>query len=663
VVIPTRDDEGILRECLATCAWCDDVRVVDFGSMDRTRETADECGATVYALRREDLPDPDLPAERIERAMRELTGEAVPRHPWVLHLEANERLTPDLVRALAARIASVPAESAVGVPCKFVFMDRWLKHAAGYPAFEPRLFRAGADLPGARPVFTPANTVSEPFIHFGFIKGLADWLERCNQLSASQAARIHAGVHRAGDPALKTRSPTWTFLRTWLFGLGCLDGGPGLTFCVLRAYYEYQVDLKVREMNLGLAPPPPAPDFPLEDTPRRASDAVVVVDRAPLRARPVPADLPSRPWERFGSMVRPGQRVIVTGGSGFIGTNLIEFYDRAGAEVINIDFQAPRNPAHQRFWRNVNICNLDAYNRVVREFEPELFLHLAARTDLDEKRDIKGYSANFVGVENTLRILEETRSLRRIIITSSQLVCRPGYVPRDYEDYAPHTLYGQSKVQTELITRAWKNAPCPWTLIRPTSIWGPWFHIPYKTFFLAVAERKYMHQRGVNPIRSFGFVYNGVFEYAAMTLAPERAVDRQTFYLSNSEPIHIREWADMIQREMGVKPLREIPLSYLVAAAKIGDLCQSMGWKDPPLTSFRLKNLTGDNTCDMTPVTRIIGEMPYSVEEGVRTTVDWMRREGSLPRSRRRAVAALPAPDEPVEHARAIETGAPGAGT
>ncbi len=675
LVIPTRDDEGILRECLATCGWCDDVHVVDFGSLDNTRETAAECGATVHTLPREDLPDPDLPPERIERAMRELAGGAGLRHGWVLHVQANERLTPDLVRAIAAKLASPTPEGAIGVPCKFVFMERWLKRAAGYPAYEPRLFRADAELPGARPVYTPENTVDEPYIHFEFIKGLADWLERCNQLSASQAARIHAGVHRAGDPALRTRSPTWTFLRTWLFGLGCLDGGPGLTYCILRAYFEYQVGLKVREMQLGLAPPPPAPAFPREEAPTRTPGTPVVVERTPVRARPAAADLPTQPWERFGAKVRPGQRVIVTGGSGFIGTNLVEFYDRAGAEVINIDFQAPRNPAHQRFWRNVNICNLDAYNRVVRDFEPELFLHLAARTDLDEKRDIKGYAANTVGVENTLRVLEGLRSLKRIIITSSQLVCRPGYVPKNYEDYAPHTLYGQSKVQTELITRAWKDAPCPWTLIRPTSIWGPWFHIPYKTFFLAVAERKYMHQRGVNPIRSFGFVYNGVFEYAAMTLAPEADVDRQTFYLSNAEPIKVREWADMIQAEMGVKPLREIPLSYLVAAAKIGDVCQGLGWKDPPLTSFRLKNLTGDNTCDMTPVTRIIGDMPYSVEEGVRITVDWMRREGSLPRSRRRAVAALPAPPQPAPaeaHAdredrgarvHAIETGAPGAGT
>ncbi len=197
VVIPTRDDEAVLRECLATCGWSDDVHLVDFGSQDRTREVGRECGARVHALGREELPDPDLPAERIERAMRALEGAGGPKHGWVLHLEANERLTPDLVRAIAARLASPPAERVVGVPCKFVFMERWLKHAAGYPAYEARLFRKDFEWPGARPVFGASNTVHEPFIHYGFARGIADWLQRCNQLSASQAARIHA--LRPGD--------------------------------------------------------------------------------------------------------------------------------------------------------------------------------------------------------------------------------------------------------------------------------------------------------------------------------------------------------------------------------------------------------------------------------------------------------------------------------
>jgi nucleoside-diphosphate-sugar epimerase len=341
--------------------------------------------------------------------------------------------------------------------------------------------------------------------------------------------------------------------------------------------------------------------------------------------------LPTPPWDRFGQLVKPGQRVVVTGASGFIGTNVLEFYQRAGAEVINIDYRPPRNQAHHRYWLDIDIREFEPYNRAVRDFEPEIFLHLAARTDLDEKRELAGYAANIQGVENTLRSVEGLKSVKRLVITSSQLVCRPGYTPKNMEDYAPHTLYGESKVQTELITRAWRNAPCPWTLLRPTSIWGPWFDIPYKTFFLAVAQRKYVHQRGVNPLRSFGFVWNGVFEYVAMTLAPERDVDRQTFYLSNADAIKVREWADMIQEEMGVRHVREVPLSLLIGAAKLGDLAQTLGWKNPPLTSFRLKNLTGDNVADMEPVSRIVGPMPYSVDEGVQVTVDWMRREGWIP--------------------------------
>ena len=340
--------------------------------------------------------------------------------------------------------------------------------------------------------------------------------------------------------------------------------------------------------------------------------------------------MPAKPWERFGQLAHKVRRVIVTGASGFIGTNLVEYFHQSGAEVVNIDFRPPRNPAQHRFWKNVDICDLDAYTRAVRDFEPELFFHLAARTDLDEKKELSGYNANILGVENTTKVVQGLKNLQRILITSSQLVCRPGYVPKDFDDYAPHTLYGQSKVQTELITKAWKNPPCPWTLIRPTSIWGPWFHIPYKSFFLAVAARKYVHQRGVNPVRSFGFVYNGVFEYVSLSQAPAPSADRKIFYLSNIEPIKVREWADMIQREMAIPPLREVPLGVLKAAAKVGDIAQTLGWKNPPLTSFRLKNLTGDNTCDMSPVVSVIGKMPYTVEEGVKETVAWMRSEGSL---------------------------------
>ncbi|MBL8764626.1 MAG: NAD-dependent epimerase/dehydratase family protein [Phycisphaerae bacterium] len=354
----------------------------------------------------------------------------------------------------------------------------------------------------------------------------------------------------------------------------------------------------------------------------------------PARAGPVAARgrFSTLPYaDRFGSLVRPGMRVLITGGSGFIGTNLVDFYHRAGARVVNVDIKPPRDETHRALWTNLDIRDRDAYVAAAAAFDPELFLHLAARTDLDEADDLEGYAANTRGTSNTLVALEALRNVRLAILTSTQLVCEPGYTPQREDDYRPHTLYGQSKVIMERLVRGWKKPSCPWTMVRPTSIWGPWFAIPYKTFFLQIARRMYFHQRGVNARRSFGFVGNAVYQYAAMANAPTEQMHGQTFYMANNDPVLVRDWADLIQREMGIRPLREIPLSWLRLAARVGDLCARVGWKSVPITSFRLKNLTGDNICDMTPVRRLVGDMPFGDEEGVQITVRWMREEGSVP--------------------------------
>ena len=71
-------------------------------------------------------------------------------------------------------------------------------------------------------------------------------------------------------------------------------------------------------------------------------------------------------------------------------------------------------------------------------------------------------------------------------------VCGTGYMPKDFEDYAPHTLYGESKVETERrIKKA--NPSYTWSIIKVTSIWGPWFGEPYDKFFHIVMNRMYFH--------------------------------------------------------------------------------------------------------------------------------------------------------------------------
>ena len=82
-------------------------------------------------------------------------------------------------------------------------------------------------------------------------------------------------------------------------------------------------------------------------------------------------------------------RIVITGASGFIGTNAIEAFTRWGHEVLNFDVQPPLNPEQQRFWRQVDIMDADGLRQALAEAQPDAVIHLAARTDCDENTTVE----------------------------------------------------------------------------------------------------------------------------------------------------------------------------------------------------------------------------------------------------------------------------------
>ena len=317
-------------------------------------------------------------------------------------------------------------------------------------------------------------------------------------------------------------------------------------------------------------------------------------------------------------------KILITGGSGFIGTNLINnLLQKENIELLSIDVHPPKIKEHRKIWRQVDLCDKATLCNVIHEFSPEYVIHLGARTDLRGK-ELKDYNANMVGVSNLLDALEQVPNLKRVVFTSSMYVCRPGYMPKDFEDYKPHTLYGESKVETERRIKA-KNPQYTWSIIRPTSIWGPWFGEPYDKFFRIVLNRMYFHMGKRACKKTYGYIDNTIYQIMSILKAPEEKVMRKIFYLGDYEPYDITEWANEIAACAGFK-IPQIPYFLFVLAGWLGDFLKLLGITFP-MTSFRLKNMTTDNVHDLSLIEGIAPHLPIDRQEGNRKTIEWIRSQ------------------------------------
>ena len=317
-------------------------------------------------------------------------------------------------------------------------------------------------------------------------------------------------------------------------------------------------------------------------------------------------------------------KILVTGGSGFIGSNLVDYLTEKAHDVLNYDTKSPRNQASIKNWIKGDILNKKELLKCFKDFQPDYVIHLAARTDLNESKNLNGYNANIEGVQNVVDVVNSFPTIKRTIYASSRMVCRIDYIPVSFNDFCPPNLYGESKVIGEKIVN--KTAQGDYVIVRPTSIWGPYFDIPYRTFFDTVRKKMFFLPKGHNPEKSFGFVGNTVFQIEKMLFAPKSNLV-QHYYLTDYPALKLKKWADLVASAFEVKPTREIPMVYLKMIAKIGDILQKAGVKNPPLTTFRLNNLIANMVYDTSDLQKLCGNLPHQLEEGVHITTLWMKEK------------------------------------
>jgi nucleoside-diphosphate-sugar epimerase len=317
-------------------------------------------------------------------------------------------------------------------------------------------------------------------------------------------------------------------------------------------------------------------------------------------------------------------RILITGGSGFIGTSLVEHFIELSRQFTNLDIRAPHKSSHQNYWQKSDILDTENVFLKFKAFQPTHVVHLAAKASIEGK-SLEDYKENTVGTSNILSACTNTPSVSRIIITSTQHVRKPGSgLQANDADYDPLMMYGESKVVMEEIVRS-RDIKCIWTIIRPTNIWGPWHpHLPYGLWRL-MKKGLYFHPAGDQVIRSYGYVENAVWQIDQILNAPKELVDRKTYYIGEL-PSSQYDWVNQFSLGLTGRPVRLLPKELIRILAYTGDILKRMGISFP-MYSSRYNNLITTNIVPVSPTFEVFGAPPYTTIDGIAKTVRWLETQ------------------------------------
>lgn len=241
IIIITKNEAHAISDCLRSVAWAEEIIVVDSGSTDNTISICQQMGAKITVTH-------DWPGfgKQKNRAL------ALATQPWVLSIDADERVTPELQEEIK-RVIATDTNASYRMPRSSSYCGQFIKHSGWAPDYITRLFKRGYgnfsdDLVHERLLTEhPTLTLKNPLLHISYIN-LEEVLDKVNRYSTAGAAMSFAN-RKSATLGKAIRHGVWAFIRTYFIRLGFLDGKMGFVLAVSNAETTYYRYLKLAFLN------------------------------------------------------------------------------------------------------------------------------------------------------------------------------------------------------------------------------------------------------------------------------------------------------------------------------------------------------------------------------------------------------------------------------
>jgi len=243
VTVITRNEASNIDAALLSVSWADEIVVIDSESTDDTAARARK-----YNARIEVRPWPGYSAQKNYAA-------SIASNDWILSLDADERVTPELAAEIKALLATEPPRRGYRIPRISHYLGKWIRGTDWYPDYQLRLYDRRAATWNGRRVHESVTLTGEPGVlrhdlqHLPY-RDISDHLATIDRYTTLAAEQMQADgrVPSVFGVALH---PPFAFLRNYILRGGFRSGSAGLIVSALNSYYVFLKLAKARESRLA----------------------------------------------------------------------------------------------------------------------------------------------------------------------------------------------------------------------------------------------------------------------------------------------------------------------------------------------------------------------------------------------------------------------------